>query len=208
MSRLDIDKTFKIILVGDSKVGKTSIIRRYTDNTFTTQTLSTIGSDFNYKLIQIENYLINLNIWDTAGQERFKSLTFQYYKRASGVFIVFDVSNRKSFKGLLHWLEDVNNNCPDPNIIKLLIGNKIDLNREVEYDEANSFAIKNNMDYIETSASEDVNINKAFEELARIMWSNRESILFVQDSGKEKLEATRKILPPDRIPDKGGCSCG
>ena len=165
MSRLDIDKTFKVILVGDSKVGKTSIIRRYTDNSFTTQTLSTIGSDFNYKIIQIENAIINLNIWDTAGQDKFRSLTFQYYKRASGVFLVFDVSNRKSFKGILSWLEDVKNNCPDPNIIKLLIGNKIDLKREVEYEEANYFATKRNMSYIETSAREDVNVVKPLKSL-------------------------------------------
>ena len=97
-SEIDIDRTFKIIILGDSQVGKTSILKRYTTDDFTHSTRTTIGADFDSKIINHNDKMINLNIWDTAGQEIYRAISNQYYRQASGVLIVFDVTSRISFE--------------------------------------------------------------------------------------------------------------
>jgi Ras-related protein Rab-11A len=196
-------------VIGDSKVGKTSIIQRYTNNTFTHSTLSTIGSDFTNKIISISNSVINLNIWDTAGQERFRCLTSQYYKRASGILIVFDLTSRESFEGINAWLDDLKRNSDEDKTIKLLIGNKSDLPRKVSFEQAKNFASRRSLNYLETSALEDLNISKAFEELANIMWENRSSLIKVQPENHVDFKDTKKIvLSKTEVKQRGCCKRG
>ena len=168
-SEIDIDRTFKIIILGDSQVGKTSILKRYTTDDFTHSTRTTIGADFDSKIINHNDKMINLNIWDTAGQEIYRAISNQYYRQASGVLIVFDVTSRISFENIKRWMQDIRKNCDDSGIIKLLIGNKVDKDRLVTADEAEAFASKNKMGYIETSALSNMNIELAFQEITRII---------------------------------------
>jgi len=163
----DYDLLYKLLLIGDSGVGKSCILLRFADNAFTETFISTIGVDFKIKTIEVEGKRVKLQIWDTAGQERFQTITTSYYRGAHGLIIVFDVTNKASFDNIKKWLEDVERNASQ-NIVKLLVGNKTDLEhkRVVDYHTAKALADRLNIDYLETSAKNNLNINKAFERLA------------------------------------------
>lgn len=154
---------YKLLLVGESGVGKSSILTRYVDETFTDGFISTIGVDFRIKSLKHNGREVKLQIWDTAGQERFRTIVSSYYRGAQGVFVVFDVGNRMSFEGIPEWLQSIERMCRD-DVVKVLIGNKADLkHRMVKENEARQFAIENEMGYIETSAKSSINIEHAFE---------------------------------------------
>lgn len=209
MSELLADKTYKVIIIGNAHVGKTCILRRFTHNEFTTSTASTIGVAFGCKTINIENSVINLNILDTAGQEMYKSITPTYYRQAIGAFIVFDVTDRSTFTNISHWLDELNANCDSNKIIKLLIGNKVDLPRTVTYEEAFNFANSQRMPYIETSASSNQNITLAFENLAKIIHESRRSFIHNNDEISPISGNTKKIKDSFRgNKKKNSCCCG
>ena len=148
---------FKIIIIGDAYTGKTQILNAYTDK-FKEKTKSTIGIDFIQKKIEIENDIIFFQIWDTAGEERYKSITNGYYKDVSGAFIVYDITNRKSFENIDNWINEL-----DKNMEIILLGNKEDLKeRKILYNEAQLKAMKYKIDFYEVSAKTGKNINKAF----------------------------------------------
>jgi small GTP-binding protein len=155
--------TAKFIIVGDTGVGKTAILRRFVENRFSDIVHPTVGAEFESKVLTIGDRRMKLQIWDTAGQERFKSIARSYYRNAVGVILVFAVTHRHSFRALDAWLSDVRATC-NPNAVVQLIGNKTDLRgqRDVSTDEAESFAQRNHMNYIETSAKAGDNINEAF----------------------------------------------
>ncbi|OHT07124.1 Ras-related protein Rab-4B [Tritrichomonas foetus] len=154
---------YKFIVIGSSGVGKTAIIKRLTENTFSDLIQSTIGVEFVSTLIQIGDDKVKLQIWDTAGQERFQSVSKSYYRNAVGVIIVYDITDRKSFDSLPTWINEVHQHC-DPNAVVHLIGNKSDLNeeRQISLAEATSFAESYQMNYIETSAKGGDNVTEAF----------------------------------------------
>ena len=160
----EYDYIYKILIIGDSGVGKSSILLRFTDNIFTESFISTIGVDFKVKTISIDNKIIKLQIWDTAGQERFKTITSSYYRGGHGIIIVFDLTNRVSFENISMWLNEIKsfngNDLP-----KLLVGNKSDLcdDRIINQTEIKEFAEKNKLIYFETSSKDSVNIYKIFE---------------------------------------------
>jgi len=139
-SHIDIDLCLKLILVGDSGVGKTNILTRFTKNTFNYDNKTTIGVEFGTKIININDHVVKLQIWDTAGQERYKSITVAYYKGSKGALIVFDVSKKQSFDNVIKWFDDIKKNG-EKDLSIILIGNKTDLkDREVSFDEAKRFA--------------------------------------------------------------------
>lgn len=167
------DKLFKIIIIGEAGVGKTNLLLRYTKGEFNENSRSTIGVGFGYKILDINDQIIRLQIWDTAGQERFRATPSAYYRGAHAALIVFDVCDKKSFIKLTSengWFQDLNK-YTSLNSTKILIGNKIDnaAAREVTTIEAKAFAEKNGMKYYETSAKIDSGITNMFEELVNII---------------------------------------
>jgi len=163
----DYDVLYKLLLIGDSGVGKSCLLLRFADDAFTDNFISTIGVDFKIKTIEVEGKRVKLQIWDTAGQERFQTITTSYYRGAHGLIIVFDVTNSSSFDNVKKWLDDVERHASH-SIVKLLVGNKCDLEskRTVDYHTAKERADRMNMPYIETSAKDSTNVHQAFEKLA------------------------------------------
>jgi len=166
---MDSNYLFKILLIGDSGVGKTSLIMRFTKNIFNEDFLNSIGVDFKSKDLNVEGKKIKLQIWDTAGQERFRTITSSYYRTAHAIAIVFDITRRQSYEHVKRWVEDINKYAKE-NTIKFLIGNKTDLanEKQVSYEEARALASQMNMTYFHLSAKRNENINEFFEAAARI----------------------------------------
>ena len=159
----EYDIMFKILLLGDSGVGKSSLLLRYTKNQFSADIRSTIGVEFGVKFLKIDNLQLKVQIWDTAGMERYRSLTSAYYKGAKGVIIVYDICRKKSFYNIDKWIDDFKSKADEDSVI-LVIGNKSDLEekREVDTEEAKLKAEKNKMAFLETSAKNNDNVHKAF----------------------------------------------
>ena len=162
----EYDLMFKILLLGDSGVGKSSLLLRYTKNEFNIDMRSTIGVEFGLKFLKVDNFQLKVQIWDTAGMERYRSITSAYYKGAKGVIIVYDICRQKSFESVDKWIEDFKSKADEDAVI-LLIGNKNDLDekREVSKEEAEIMAKKNKYAFMETSAKDNNNVNRAFETL-------------------------------------------
>ena len=169
--------TFKIIIVGDISVGKTSIIKRFIENKFSDELQSTLINENLKKKIRIDSStIVTLNIWDTIGDERFRILTRQFYQDAHGALLIFDITNKETFNKLDIWIKDIIENSP-PDCILMLIGNKYDLkdNRKISYDDANILSQRFNIFYYEVSAKNGNNIALAFEQLTyRIIDKQRE----------------------------------
>ena len=160
------DKKIKIMIVGETLVGKTSLIRRYTKNKFGRDYLATIGIDFQYKFLDINNKKIKVELWDTAGQERFKSIAKNYFQSSDGLLIVYDITDKKTFEKLDDWFEQIKENAPE-NSKLVLVGNKSDLGgkREIPIEEGQKFSEKNKVKFFETSAKDGTNVNSVFEML-------------------------------------------
>jgi Ras-related protein Rab-18 len=166
MAAGNFDSIFKILLIGDAGVGKSSMLLRFTDDAFEEQMASTIGVDFRVKTLALGGKTVKLTIWDTAGQERFRTLTSSYYRGSHGIILVFDVNERDTFTNLQHWIEELELYSTTQHAVKLLVGNKIDLQqREVSVEEATNFARKQAMMYIEASAKTREGIRQSFEEV-------------------------------------------
>jgi len=159
------DHLMKIILVGDSGVGKSCLRMRYSDNKFTYNFVATIGIDFHSRYFESDGALFKMQLWDTAGQERFRSVTKNYYRGADGFVFVYDVSRRESFENVVMWLESTKG-LTKRNIRMILLGNKVDLPREVSTNEGHGLAARYGMAFIETSAKANLNVNAAFSKIA------------------------------------------
>eukprot|EP00737_Agarophyton_chilense_P002968 gb/GEZJ01003432.1/.p1 GENE.gb/GEZJ01003432.1/~~gb/GEZJ01003432.1/.p1 ORF type:complete len:216 (+),score=31.94 gb/GEZJ01003432.1/:376-1023(+) len=160
---------YKLLLIGDSGVGKSCVLTRFADSTYEDCQTSTIGVDFKIRTIGIEDKRVKLQIWDSAGQERFRTIAAAYYRGAHGVGIVFDITDEKSFQSVEgSWIEEIENNSSSP-VRMLLIGNKCDLEdeREVQQEEAEALARKYGMSYIETSAKTAENVFEAFATISK-----------------------------------------
>ncbi len=159
----DFDLIFKIVLIGDSGVGKSNILSRYIRDEFSIETKSTVGVEFGGKVIKIKGNTIKAQIWDTAGQERYKSITNAYYKGAKGALVVFDITRRDTFNNVDRWIGELKSNAEN-DVSIILIGNKTDLEdqRQVSLEEAKSKAEHHSLAYVETSALQNMNIEKAF----------------------------------------------
>ena len=183
----EYDLMFKILLLGDSGVGKSSLLLRYTKNEFISDLRSTIGVEFALKYLTIDNFQLKVQIWDTAGMERYRSITNAYYKGAKGVIVVYDICRKKSFENVDKWIDDFKSKADDDAVI-ILIGNKSDLDekREVSKEEAESKAQKNKFGFMEASAKDNNNVQKAFEtlfhEIVKI-YKNKNNIEFNDNKG-------------------------
>jgi len=163
MAETNFNYLLKYIIIGDSAVGKSNILTRYVYEKFNEEFQSTLGVEFAAKNAIIDNKIYRIQIWDTAGQESFRSITRAYYKNSVCAFIVYDITNRTSFENVKTWLDDIQKQCPQTTFL-VLVGNKIDLEnkRQILYEEGASFAEKNNMLFIETSAKTGKNIENLF----------------------------------------------
>ena len=160
-----------IITLGESSVGKSSIINRYVENNFDYNFVSTLGVDFRKKNININGEDIRLKIWDTAGQEKFRSIQKQYYRNSDGILLVFDVTKFETFNVLEEWINNIKNQTSN-DIIVVLVGNKIDLNNKViSDDEIKNFANDNKFKYFLTSAATGKNINEVFDYIVKEIYN-------------------------------------
>lgn len=163
---------FKIILIGDSGVGKTSLMTRFTDKSYRPSSSATIGVDFKIKTIDLDGVKVKLQIWDTAGQERFRAVVSNYYRGAHGIFIVFDMLNKDSFDHLSEWLAELEKKGATDNAEIMILGNKVDEEENicVSEEEISTFLDKNNIPksrFAQVSAREDIKVEESFIELAK-----------------------------------------
>lgn len=164
----DYDYLFKLVLIGDSGVGKSCLLLRFADDSFTDSYISTIGVDFRFRTVNIDQKTVKLQIWDTAGQERFRTITSAYYRGAHGIIMVYDVTNIESFEHVEEWLSEVNRHASE-STLKLLVGNKADLTEDKKVDPAQAQAYADNLgiSFLETSAKNSTNVEAAFLTMAR-----------------------------------------
>ena len=167
------DHMFKIVLIGDSGVGKSQIFSRYTSDSFIDDSKATIGVEMATKSVKKDGKIIKSQIWDTAGQERFRAVTNAYYRGAAGACVVFDITSRKSFENVNMCLQEIKESAAENELVIMLVGNKSDLQdcREVTQEQAADYASKKQIAYIETSAKDGNNIDLAFDSLINEIYS-------------------------------------
>jgi len=165
----EYDHLFKLLIIGDSGVGKSSLLLRFADNTFSGSYITTIGVDFKIRTIEVDNEKVKLQIWDTAGQERFRTITSTYYRGTHGVIVVYDVTNGDTFANVKRWLHEIDQNCDVVN--RILVGNKNDdPNRKVVLTEdAQRFAQQMGIQLFETSAKDNINVEEMFNSITRMV---------------------------------------
>ena len=165
--------SLKILLIGDSFVGKTSLLLKYCDGQFPEAHMATIGVEFKDKIINVGKWKVRLQIWDTSGQERFRSITQNFYRNADGILFVYDVTNRESFSHIKDWLMD--SQVEDSDIKRILVGNKIDLEdkRAIDAEKMNTFAESKKMKCFETSAKSGENVENIFKEISLLILENK-----------------------------------
>ncbi|XP_024989704.1 ras-related protein Rab11D [Cynara cardunculus var. scolymus] len=162
----EYDYLFKLVLIGDSGVGKSNLLSRFTRNEFNLETKSTIGVEFATRSLNVDGKVIKAQIWDTAGQERYRAITSAYYRGAVGALLVYDVTRRATFENIERWLKELRDHT-DPNIVVMLIGNKSDLRHllAVSTDDGKTLAEAESLYFMETSALEATNVESAFSEV-------------------------------------------
>ncbi|KAI9030669.1 GTP-binding protein ypt1 [Phycomyces nitens] len=164
----EYDYLFKILLIGDSGVGKSCLLLRFADDSYTESYVSTIGVDFKIRTIELEGKTVKLQIWDTAGQERFRTITSSYYRGAHGIIVVYDVTDQDSFNNVKQWIQEINRYAAE-DVNKLIIGNKNDLvdKKVVSTEQAKEYADSLGISLLETSAKDSVNVDQAFMTMAK-----------------------------------------
>ncbi len=160
------DKVIKILILGDSGCGKTSLLGAFCGLQFKEKSISTIGIDFKMKNIMKDGEKYKIQVWDTAGQEKFRSITSSYYKKCQGVIIAYSISKKSSFENMKMWLDQINLHT-NSSIVKVIVGTKCDLNmsREVSYEEGESFAKSKGLGFFESSAKQKINVDAIFEDI-------------------------------------------
>ncbi|XP_061700305.1 ras-related protein Rab-15-like [Syngnathoides biaculeatus] len=208
------DILFRILLLGDSGVGKTCMLRRFTDKEFDTGHISTIGVDFKMKTLEIDGIKVRVQIWDTAGQERYQTITKQYYRRAQGIIFVYDITSESSFQHIVKWATDVDEYAPEK-VQRILVGNKSDDEgrRRVTKEEGSKLAERYGMDFFETSASTSNNIEKSFTRVTElVLQAHKRDVdnllgsldeylnkAGLDDNGQDKIGSIRRVCGCARI---------
>ena len=159
----------RLIVIGDSKVGKSSLLKQFTSGKYVDSCTTTVGVDFHSKIVTVDGNAIKLQLWDTAGQERFRAITRSYYRSAVGGLLVFDITDKDSFSHLTQWIEDARQCAKPHNPVFVLVGHKSDMtqSRAVSADQALTYAQKYDMEYVETSAKTASNVDNVFLRLAK-----------------------------------------
>ncbi|KAM7522143.1 hypothetical protein LguiA_012045 [Lonicera macranthoides] len=188
----EYDYLFKIVLIGDSGVGKSNILSRYTRNEFCLESKSTIGVEFATKTLQVDGKTVKVQIWDTAGQERYRAITSAYYRGAVGAFLVYDITKRQTFENIQRWLRELRDHA-DANIIIMMAGNKSDLKhlKTVQEHEGQVLAEKEGLFFLETSALEAYNIEKAFQTVLTEIYS----VISKKALAAQEAEAANTTVP-------------
>ncbi|EPX70754.1 GTPase Ypt2 [Schizosaccharomyces octosporus yFS286] len=168
MSTKSYDYLIKLLLIGDSGVGKSCLLLRFSEDSFTPSFITTIGIDFKIRTIELDGKRIKLQIWDTAGQERFRTITTAYYRGAMGILLLYDVTDKKSFDNIRIWFSNVEQHASE-NVYKILVGNKCDCEdqRQVSFEQGKALADELGVRFLEASAKTNVNVEEAFFTLAR-----------------------------------------
>ena len=168
----DYDYLFKLVLVGDSGVGKSNLLGRYIKNEFKQDTKTTIGVEFASKDLRFDNKIVKAQIWDTAGQERYRAISAAYYRNSSVALIIYDITKHQTFLNIDKWIQELEISCADPDLIICIIGNKSDLShlRTVSIEEGKSFAEKKKAYFFETSALNSDNVNTAFDLMVQYIY--------------------------------------
>eukprot|EP00918_Siedleckia_nematoides_P024873 GHVU01053731.1.p1 GENE.GHVU01053731.1~~GHVU01053731.1.p1 ORF type:complete len:215 (-),score=28.41 GHVU01053731.1:668-1312(-) len=200
----EYDYLFKLLLIGDSGVGKSCLLLRFADDTYTDNYISTIGVDFKIRTIDHEGKIVKLQIWDTAGQERFRTITSSYYRGAHGIIIVYDVTDRDSFTNVKNWMKEIDKYAME-NVNKLLVGNKNDLTAKkvVSFEEGQDLAESYGICFIETSAKNSQNVEQAFQ----IMSGEIKSRVAVGGS-QHRAQATTHLGPAQPVRSESSGCCG
>ena len=204
MKKESYDLLFKLILIGDSCVGKSNILSKYLKNEFDPNSRATVGVEFGTKNILINNKKIKIQIWDTAGQERYRSITSAYYKGAKGALIVYDITRKATFNNIDKWISDLKLNG-DKDICIIILGNKSDLNdkREISTEEGIKKSEQFKTAFLETSALNGDNIGKAFEELIQQIIQNNKNYFI--DTDKKEMDKGINLDEADKSDNKGKC---
>ncbi|KAJ4979839.1 hypothetical protein NE237_010619 [Protea cynaroides] len=202
-----IDYVFKVVLIGDSAVGKSQLLARFSRNEFSLESKATIGVEFQTRTLVIDHKTVKAQIWDTAGQERYRAVTSAYYRGAVGALLVYDMTKRQTFDHAAKWLEELRGHA-DKNLVIMLIGNKSDLGtlRAVPTEDAKEFAQKEKLFFMETSALEATNVETAFlsvlTEIYRII--SKKSLIANDEpdsGGNSALLKGTKIVVPGQEPE-------
>ena len=201
------DMIFKIIIIGDSNVGKTNILTKYLKNEFDPNSKPTIGVEFATKQFTIKDNIIKTQIWDTAGQERYRTITSSFYKGAKGCLLVYDITRKESFENIDKWISDIKSTSEE-NLSIILLGNKCDLEaqRKVSKEEAEEKSQLYNMAFMETSALYGTNIERAFNELINNVYNNNHQLF---EKEVNLLIDEKQMIDINQVKDeeKKGC-CG
>ncbi|KAK8691655.1 hypothetical protein V6N13_075156 [Hibiscus sabdariffa] len=201
----EYDYLFKIVLIGDSGVGKSNILSRFTRNEFCLESKSTIGVEFATRTLQVEGKTVKAQIWDTAGQERYRAITSAYYRGAVGALLVYDITKRQTFDNVLRWLRELRDHA-DSNIVIMMAGNKSDLKhlRAVSTEDAQGLAESESLSFMETSALEAYNIEKAFQTvLLDIYEIIRKKALAAQESASGPGVPQGTVINVNNMSDNG-----
>ena len=204
----DYDYLFKLLLVGNSAVGKSSLLLRFSDNVYNDTFLPTIGVDFKIRTFDLDSKTVKLQIWDTAGQERFKTITSSYYKGAHGIILTYDITDKQSFRDIENWLAEVEKHASEK-VNKLLVGNKSDLEsqRQVPYDEAKAYADQLGIKFIETSAKNSVNVDDAFFTMANEIKARVQIDNPTSDKGVKSKDDRKQLGGGKKVQSGGGGCC-
>ncbi|KAI4344994.1 hypothetical protein L6164_012164 [Bauhinia variegata] len=189
---------FKIVIIGDSAVGKSNLLSRYARNEFNLHSKATIGVEFQTQSMEIDGKEVKAQIWDTAGQERFRAVTSAYYRGAVGALVVYDISRRTTFDSVGRWLDELNTHC-DTTVARMLVGNKCDLEniRSVSIEDGKSLAEAEGLFFMETSALDSTNVKTAFEMVIREIYNNISRKVLNSDTYKAELSVNRVSLVND-----------
>ena len=198
---------YKVLILGNSSVGKTSFLIRFSDDKFDPETLTTVGVDYKTKYIKRKDKNVKMQICDTAGQERFRTIAKNLYRNADGIIVMYDITNKKSFQDIKDWIASINENLDTEKIGLIIVGNKIDLKdkREVKEDMGKDLEIKKNIKVIEASAKENINVNETFIELLEKMEKLNLGIKNYSSYGDddEQNEEKKSVKLKDARPGRG-----
>ena len=193
----EYDFLFKVVIIGDSGVGKSSLLTRYTVDRFDLEAKSTIGVEFAARNVTVDGKVVRAQVWDTAGQERYRAITSAYYRGAAGALVVFDITKRDTFDNAAKWLCELRNyNAPAAPGVVMLVGNKRDLRhlRAVSTEEATAFADKERLVYIETSALSSTGVEEGFSQLLTAVYhSNSRNVRLTAAATERALPTTTTL---------------
>eukprot|EP01045_Picozoa_sp_COSAG04_P031551 COSAG04_NODE_5878_length_1465_cov_179.322840_2_plen_199_part_00 len=195
------DFLYKLLMIGDSGVGKSSLLLRFASDQFEDSYMTTVGLDFKIRTVEVDGKVVKLQMWDTAGQERFRTITSSYYRGAQGIVVVYGLDDKKSFENVKQWVEEIDRYAGE-GVVKLLVGNKCDVEaRQVTREEAEKFAEELKMRYMETSAKTGENVEETFMLTAREIKAKG-----VPKPKPSAAQTVNTAAAPEQKPGKG-CAC-